>query len=133
MSIVPAFQLGLGNAWVLILPYLLITYGLCYLIVSRKSTLFSWPPYNKKEKRVLPVIMAAPFVLAGIITDLGAIIMGWNLTSMIYPIMWVYFILYIIRSHLGVLSEEKINIEKFGREYKDYMKRVPRYFLIRGK
>ena len=72
-------------------------------------------------------------VLAGVITDLGAIIMGWNLESTIYPILWVYFALYIIISHLGVLSEEKINIEKFGQEYKDYMKRVPRYFLIRGK
>jgi len=72
-------------------------------------------------------------VLAGIITDLGAIIMGWNLKSTIYLIVWVYFALYIIINHLGVLSEEKINIEKFGQEYKDYMKRVPRCFLIRGK
>jgi len=72
-------------------------------------------------------------VLAGIITDLGAIIMGWNLESTIYPVLWVYFALDIIISHLGVLSEEKINMEKFGQEYKDYIKRVPRYFLIRGK
>ena len=72
-------------------------------------------------------------VLAGIIVDLGAIIMGWNLKSTTYLILWVYFILYVIISHLGVLSEEKINIEKFGQEYKDYMKKVPRYFLIRGK
>ena len=72
-------------------------------------------------------------VLAGIIADLGAIIMGWNLKSTTYLIVWIYFALYIIISHLGVLSEEKINIEKFGQEYKDYMKRVPRYFLIRGK
>jgi len=69
-------------------------------------------------------------VLAGIITVLGAIIMGWNLKSTIYPILWVYFALYIIVSHLGLLSEEKIDIEKFGQEYKDYMKRVPRYFLM---
>lgn len=46
------------------LPYILVTYGLSYLIVNKKSALFSWPPYDKKEKRVLPVIVAAPFVLA---------------------------------------------------------------------
>ena len=63
MSLIPAFEIGLGNAWVLMLPYFLATYGLSYLIVNKKSALFSWPPYNKKEKRALPVIMAAPFVL----------------------------------------------------------------------
>ena len=63
MSLIPAFKIGIENAWVLMLPYLLVTYGLCYLIVNKKSPLFSWPPYDKKEKRVLPVIVAAPFVL----------------------------------------------------------------------
>ena len=29
-------------------------------------------------------------------------------------------------------AEEKLNIERFGQEYADYMKRVPRYFLIKG-
>jgi len=33
--------------------------------------------------------------------------------------------------HYGILNEEKINIEKFGQEYADYMKRVPRYLLIK--
>jgi len=71
--------------------------------------------------------------LAGIIADLGVIIMGWSLSSTLYPVLWVYFAFSIVVGHLSVLSEEKINIEKFGNEYKDYMKRVPRYFLIRGK
>jgi len=31
--------------------------------------------------------------------------------------------------HFGVLSEEKSNVERFGQEYADYMKRVPRYFF----
>jgi len=30
-----------------------------------------------------------------------------------------------------VLNEEKLNRERFGQEYVDYMKRVPRYFLGR--
>lgn len=51
MSLIPAFKIAIENAWLLMLPYLLVTYGLCYLIVSKKSALFSWPPYNKKEIR----------------------------------------------------------------------------------
>ena len=70
-------------------------------------------------------------ILAGMITLLGTIVMGWNLKSIVYITLWVYFVLYIIMGHLGILSEEKINIEKFGQEYKDYMKKVPRYFVIR--
>jgi len=66
--------------------------------------------------------------LAGIITDLGVIIMGWNLDSLIYMILWIYLILQIIFSHFYILMEERKNIEKFGQEYKDYMKRTPRYF-----
>ena len=92
--------------------------------LEKKKAVVDWGIYK---------ISRHSHVLARIITDLGAIIMGWNLKSTMYLILWVYFALYIIIIHLGVLSEEKINIEKFGQEYKDYMKRVPRYFLIRGK
>jgi len=70
-------------------------------------------------------------VLAGMITNLGVIIMGWNLKSTIYIILLAYFVLNIIMTHFAVLSEEKINIEKFGKEYENYMKSVSRYFLIK--
>jgi len=53
-------------------------------------------------------------VLAGSITTLGVIVMGWNTASIIYIILWVYFILDIIMTHFAVLSEVKINIEKFA-------------------
>ena len=66
--------------------------------------------------------------LAGMITDLGVIIMGWNPDSLIYMILWIYLILQIIFSHFYILMEERKNIEKFGQEYKDYMKRTSRYF-----
>jgi len=67
-------------------------------------------------------------ILAGIICLLGTIVMGWNTSSVMYMLLWVYFVLYVVMSHFYVLSEEKVNIEKFGQEYENYMKRVPRYF-----
>ena len=70
-------------------------------------------------------------VLAGIICLLGVIVMGWNLESIIYIILWVYFVLYAILSHFSVLNEENLNIARFGQGYVDYMTRVPRYFLIK--
>jgi protein-S-isoprenylcysteine O-methyltransferase Ste14 len=67
-------------------------------------------------------------VLAGKVCLLGVVIMGWSPGSVLYILLWVYYILSIALMHSGVLSEEKSNIERFGQEYIDYMKRVPRYF-----
>ena len=89
---------------------------------EKKKTVVDWGVYK---------VSRHSHVLAGMITLLGTIVMGWNLKSAVYIILWVYFVLYIIMGHLSVLNEEKINIEKFGQEYRDYMKKVPRYFLIR--
>lgn len=68
-------------------------------------------------------------VLAGIICLLGVVVMGWNPHSIIYIALWVYFVLDVILSHFSILNEERLNIERFGQEYKDYMNRVPRYFI----
>jgi protein-S-isoprenylcysteine O-methyltransferase Ste14 len=71
-------------------------------------------------------------VMAGMICLLGVVIAGWNPASILYFILWAYFVLHVVLHHFYVLSEEKLNIERFGQEYVDYMKRVPRYFLIKG-
>ncbi len=45
---------------------------------------------------------------------------------------WVIFILHIIEiitCHLMLLDEEKYCINKYGNEYKAYMKKVPRYYF----
>ena len=52
MSFVPAFQLGVCNAWVLILPFVLVGYGLSFSIVSKEAGLRLSPQYNKKEKEI---------------------------------------------------------------------------------
>jgi len=57
MSAIPTFEIGVWNAWIFILPFLLVTYGVSYLIVSRESALFSWPKYSKQEKSLLGIGM----------------------------------------------------------------------------
>ena len=57
MSAIPAFEIGVWNAWIFILPFLLVTWGVSYLIVNRKSALFIWPEYSKQEKRLLRINM----------------------------------------------------------------------------
>ena len=61
MSLIPAFEIGIWNAWIFILPFLLINYGLSFLIVNRESGLFIWPEYDKKEKTLLAILMVTHF------------------------------------------------------------------------
>jgi len=57
MSAIPVFEIGVWNAWIFILPFLLVTYGVSYSIVNRKSALFSWPKYSKQERALLGIMM----------------------------------------------------------------------------
>ena len=70
-------------------------------------------------------------IMAGEICLFGTVIVGWA-ASAIYGILWIYFVAYLILFHFYVLSEEKANIKKFGKEYEDYMKRTPRYIGVPG-
>lgn len=116
-----AFWIGFG---IIVLGQ--IVFGLGFSAMKehpeKQQTVVDWGIYK---------VSRHSHVIAGMITNLGAIVMGWNTGSTIYVILWGYFILNIIMTHFAILSEEKINIEKFGQEYEDYMKRVPRYFLVK--
>ena len=53
MSAIPAFETGVWNAWILIIPYLLVNFGLPFLSVRKKSTFWVFPPYTGLEKMYL--------------------------------------------------------------------------------
>jgi protein-S-isoprenylcysteine O-methyltransferase Ste14 len=53
MSLIPAFEIGIWNAWILIVPYLLVNFGLPFLFVGRKSTFWVFPSYTRLEKMCL--------------------------------------------------------------------------------
>ncbi|GAH23610.1 unnamed protein product [marine sediment metagenome] len=120
-SINPAFWIGLG-----IIVFGEVVFALGYSAMrehpEKKQTVVDWGIYKLSRHS---------HVLACIICTLGMVIMGWGSASVIYIILWIYFVLYVLMSHFGVLNEEKLNIERFGQEYADYMKRVPRYLLIK--
>ena len=120
-SINLAFWVGVG---IIILGE--VVFALGYIAMrehpEKKQAVVDWGIYR---------VSRHSHVLAAMICLLGVIVMGWNPTSVIYIILGVYFVLYVILGHFSVLNEEKRNIERFGQEYGDYMKRVPRYFLIK--
>ncbi len=63
MSLVPSFESGLWNAWLPMVLSLLVTYGLSYLVVDRRSALFASPEYTATEKRAIPITMVLLTVL----------------------------------------------------------------------
>ena len=119
-SINLAFWIGLA---IIIIGEILFALG--YIAMrehpERKKAVVDWGIYG---------VSRHSHVLSGIICLLGVVVMGWNPESTIYIILWVYLVLYVVLSHFSVLNEEKLNIQRFGQDYVDYMKRVPRYFLV---
>jgi len=117
-SINMAFWIGLG-----IIIFGEVVFALGFIAMQehpeKKQKVVDWGIYR---------INRHSHALAGIITDLGVIVIGWNPDSLIYIILWGYLILQVIFTHFYILMEERKNIEKFGQEYKDYMKRTSRYF-----
>jgi protein-S-isoprenylcysteine O-methyltransferase Ste14 len=91
---------------------------------EKKQTVVDWGIYK---------VTRHPHFLHGVIITLGTIIMGWNTGSAVYLFLWLYFVLDAIFNHFATLMEEKRTAEKMGQEYVDYMKKVPRYFLIKSQ
>ena len=89
---------------------------------EQKKTVVDWGIYRFSRHS---------HIIAGIIVLLGTIIMGWDRRSFVYLVVWIYCILNVVFTHYAIKYEEKRNVEKFGQEYQDYMKRVPRYFLFK--
>jgi protein-S-isoprenylcysteine O-methyltransferase Ste14 len=118
-----AFWVGIG-----IIVFGHVVFALGYSAMrehpEKKSAVVDWGIYS---------ISRHSHVLAGKITTLGAIVMGWNFNATMYIVLWGYFVVDCIVTHFGVLSEEKKIIEELGKEYVAYMKRVPRYVGIKGQ
>jgi len=185
MSAVPAFEIGVWNAWIFILPFLLVTYGISFAFVSKKSALWSWPKYSSQQRLLLVFFMAVslaswiysiflPLELgtAWFYTGLPVFLIGMFFATLstltfagtspdrpnttgVYRISrnpmylgillayigiglaaasWLYLltaIVYLIGQIIILVPpEESLCLEKFGDEYREYMRRTPRLIGI---
>ncbi|MFC2012658.1 methyltransferase family protein [Chloroflexota bacterium] len=119
-SINLAFWIGLG---IIALGHVVnsLAYSAMREHPEKKQTVVDWGIYK---------VTRHPHFHHNVIITLGVIVMGWNTGSMVYMFLWAYFVLDVIFTHFAILREEQGTAEKLGQEYLDYMKRVPRYFLI---
>jgi protein-S-isoprenylcysteine O-methyltransferase Ste14 len=58
----PAFEIGVWNAWIFIVPYLLMNFGLTFLVIDKKSAFWAWPSYSRLERMCL---LAGMVLMAG--------------------------------------------------------------------
>jgi enoyl-CoA hydratase len=79
-----AFWIGLG---IIILGLIIFSLGFAAMREhpERKQAVVDWGIYR---------VSRHSHVLSGIICLLGVVVMGWNPDSVIYLILWVYFVLY---------------------------------------
>jgi protein-S-isoprenylcysteine O-methyltransferase Ste14 len=115
-----AFWLG-----IIVLVFAQIVFGLGFAAMrehpEKKQEVVDWGIYG---------ISRHSHVLAGVLTVLGIVIMAWNPRSLTYIALWIYFAAQLVLAHFGVLAEEKSNLQKFGKAYEEYMRKVPRYLWI---
>ena len=64
MSLVPAFEIGVWNAWIFLVPYIFMNFVLPFLLIAfkdRKSTFWAFPPYTGLDRicfLIFQVLMA---------------------------------------------------------------------------
>ena len=59
MTLIPAFELAIWNAWLFIVPFRLVNYGLSALFLDKKSNLFLWPSCTRIENALVISLLTA--------------------------------------------------------------------------
>ena len=188
MSFVPAFKIGLWNAWIIevlglltFLPTLMSKEAL----KKRPQGEPTWSELSKTDKAVflvthpiivpftliysifLPLKLGTAWFYVGIPISILALVMGLMagisfasgpfdkpITGGIYRISrhpwyfawflmfvgigiacasWIFLlcaVVWIISWNIGVVSEERVLVEKYGDAYREYMNRTPRWIGI---
>jgi protein-S-isoprenylcysteine O-methyltransferase Ste14 len=99
----------------------LATYGLGFLLCLVSVSSFAKPEENGINLKGLYRISRNPMYVAYFIYFLGCVMLTHSL--LLLAILMVFQ----ISAHWIITSEERWCINKFGEEYKDYMKKVRRY------
>ena len=188
MSFVPAFKIGLWNAWIIQVLGLLTflpTLMRKEAMKKRSEGEPTWSEFSKTDKAVflitqaiilpftliysifLPLKVGTVWIYVGIPISILALVMGFMvsislttgpfdkpITGGVYrfsrhPVYFSWFLMYvgigiacaswvyllcavvwIISCNIGVVSEERVCLEKYGAPYREYMNRTPRWIGI---
>jgi protein-S-isoprenylcysteine O-methyltransferase Ste14 len=95
MSATPAFEIGVWNAWIFIVPYLLVNFGLPFMTIDRKSTFWMWPSYTRLERICLLIgmLLMGDMWIYSIFLPLSTGT-GWFYAGLfVYLLGWVFLVL----------------------------------------
>ncbi len=98
-----------------------VVYGLGILFCIASASNYARPEKNGINLKGLYRISRNPMYVAYFIYFLGCVLLTHS------AILFLFLIIFQISAHWIILSEERWCIEKFGEEYKNYMKKVRRY------
>jgi protein-S-isoprenylcysteine O-methyltransferase Ste14 len=184
MSLVPAFELGLWNAWILIIPLIIFWFSGIKFLFSKRMPENTVSFKRKKDKIIMQILMVTMFgsffysifvplklgtiwlsiglfiFIAGMVFIIMAMIdfattpIDKPVTKGIYRysrnpmfigfflvylgiavacVSWIYLvitILFILIMHYISPFEEAITLGHYGKAYKEYMKRTPKWIGI---
>ena len=95
MSLVPAFEIGVWNAWIFIVPYLLMNFLLPFFVINRKSTFWAWPSYDRLERTYLVsgIVLMGSMWIYSIFLPLSLSTVWFYVGLVVYLVGWAFLIL----------------------------------------
>ena len=105
--------------WLFFIDLFIYIFGAFLLMISIIN--FSYPSKKGINKNGIYKISRNPMYLSYFIFFFGCVLITQSL------LLLAFVILFIITSHVIIISEERWCINEFGKEYLDYMKKVRSY------
>ena len=95
MSLIPAFEIGVRNAWIFIALYLLMNFGLTPLFINRKSTFWAWPSYTRLERMCLlaGIVLMGGMWIYSIFLPLSLGTAWFYAGLIVYIVGWAFLVL----------------------------------------
>ncbi|MCD6463439.1 MAG: isoprenylcysteine carboxylmethyltransferase family protein [Thermotogae bacterium] len=114
----------------LYIGWIILTFGIIFILWSSKSRREGYVEEDSSKGVLVESDMYAfvrhPEFLGHILIIFALIIISQHVISLVVGTILIVLL------YLAMMEEEKRNIEKFGKVYRDYMKKVPRINLIAG-
>ncbi len=114
----------------LYIGWIILTFGVIFILWSSKSRREGYVEEDSSKGVLVESGMYAfvrhPEFLGHILIIFALIIISQHVISLVVGAILIVLL------YLAMMEEEKRNIEKFGKVYRNYMKRVPRINLIAG-